>query len=328
MNDLKDLFSSPLAKHFADFVEHKRMCGYKYKNTTLGHLRRLDRFLADNGLSKPALPQRLVEKWIAKKPHEAYRNQLLRVTSVRMFSLYLIERRVQAYYPSKYAVPRGKVNFVPYIFSMEQISRLFKEADKATSRWNTYPHLAGFPVILRLLYSCGLRVGEASRLQWRDIDLVRSTILIRASKGDKDRLVVMSRQMRDVLKEHWDKQKSHYPDSPVFIGCFGGNYSPKSIYHRFREMLFPAGISHGGIGKGPRLHDLRHTFAVHNLEKWLKAKANMNVNLSILADYLGHTSLNETQSYLRLMPSIYPEIISRMEKSVGKEIRRQQNETN
>jgi len=221
-----------------------------------------------------------------------------------------------------------KNKFCPLHFFSGANIQSFKAADKATSRCNDYPHLAGFPIILRLLYSCGLRVGEASRLQWRDIDLVHSTILIRASKGDKDRLVVMSRQMRDVLKEHSERQESKDPESPVFIGCFGGTYSPKSIYRRFRVILFPAGISHGGIGKGPRLHDLRHTFAVHNLEKWLKAKANMNVNLSILADYLGHTSLNETQSYLRLMPSIYPEIVSRMEKTVGKEIRRQQNETN
>jgi len=92
-------------------------------------------------------------------------------------------------------------------------------------------------------------------------------------------------------------------------------------------VLFQAGIPFKGKRNGPHLHCLRHTFAVHNLERWLKNKENLQIKLPILADYLGHESILATQRYLRLTPTILPEITARMEKSVGKLIRSYHNET-
>ena len=109
--------------------------------------------------------------------------------------------------------------------------------------------------------------------------------------------------------------------SPKGTRCYG-----EIFYTSFRKVLKQAGIQHGGIGKGPCLHDLRHTFAVHNLEKWLKSGENIQAKLPILADYLGHTSLLGTQRYLRLTPSILPEIALRMENYIGKLIRNPKNE--
>jgi len=211
---------------------------------------------------------------------------------------------------------------------MEQVLLLFKMADRLPFQRKKYPYLAAFPVLLRLLYSTGLRVGEATNLQWRDFDMSSGVLRIREGKMGKERLIALSSQMTRILKKYVKRQKYKSMNSQLFPGYCGKRWSNHSIYCRFRKVLFRAGISHGGKGKGPRLHDLRHTFAVHNLEKWLKTKKNLDVNLSILADYLGHVSLKETQHYLRLMPSIYPEIVSRMEKSVGKKIRRWKDETN
>jgi len=105
-----------------------------------------------------------------------------------------------------------------------------------------------------------------------------------------------------------------------------GHYTRKTAKNKWQILkLFT--IPHGGRGKGPRLHDLRHTFAVHNLEKWLKSKEDIQVKLPILANYLGHASLLGTQRYLRLTPAIFPEIALRMENSIGKLIRNHKNET-
>lgn len=326
MSDLKTLFHSPLADQMIEFVEMKRGCGYKYE-VNVKSLRRLDRYLVENGLSRKCLPQKLMEPWLNRRSYENLRNQSARVSIVRQFAQYLLAVGVPAYYPSKYSIPKRKMSYVPYVFSTEQIHHLFKTADALPFQRKKYPYMKAFPVLLRLLYSTGLRVGEASNLQWRDFDVSLGVLRIREGKMGKDRLIAMSSQMTNLLKKHAKRQKQTLPDTPIFPGYCGKRWSNNSIYTRFRKVLFRAGISHGGKGKGPRLHDLRHTFAVHNLEKWLKTKKNLDVHLSILADYLGHVSLEETQHYLRLMPSIYPEIVSRMEKSVGKKIRRWKDET-
>jgi integrase len=117
------------------------------------------------------------------------------------------------------------------------------------------------------------------------------------------------------------------PDNTVFPGPCGKECNNRTLYSWFRNALFDAGIPHGGRGKGPRLHDLRHTFAVHNLERWIKEKQDLQVNLSVLVDYLGHENMSGTGQYLRLVPSIYPEIVARMEDSVGRKIKRLRNET-
>jgi len=327
MSDLKSLFHSPLADYMVEFIELKRGCGYKYE-VNVKNLRRLDRYLVENGLSRACLPQKLIEPWLNRKPYENLRNQSARISTVRQLAKYLSAIGIPTYYPSNYYMQKRKMSYVPYIFSIEQILHLFKIADQLPFHRKKHPYLAAFPVMLRLLYSTGLRVGEATNLHWRDFDLSAGVLHIREGKMGKDRLIALSSQMTKILRKYAKQQNHKSLDAPIFPGYCGKRWQNNSIYCRFRKVLFRAGISHGGKGKGPRLHDLRHTFAVHNLEKWLKTKKNLDVNLSILADYLGHVSLKETQHYLRLMPSIYPEIVSRMEKSVGKKIRRWKNEAN
>ena len=77
------------------------------------------------------------------------------------------------------------------------------------------------------------------------------------------------------------------------------------------------GIPHKGRGKGPRLHELRHSFAVHKLESWYKQGGDLNTKLPVLATYLGHKSLAGTQRYLQLTPEIFPDINKRLEQFVG-----------
>ena len=91
--------------------------------------------------------------------------------------------------------------------------------------------------------------------------------------------------------------------------------SPNTIYQRFRRYLEVAGISHGGKNHGPRLHDLRHTFSVHVLQKWIKNGNDLMALLPILSTYLGHKSLGATSDYLRLTAEVYPDVIKTVEKT-------------
>ena len=86
-----------------------------------------------------------------------------------------------------------------------------------------------------------------------------------------------------------------------------------NLYHNFRRFLWRARISHGGRGKGPRLHDLRHTYAVHCLKKWVEQEKDLTVYLPILKTYMGHDSFNDTAYYLRMTADVFPDITLRME---------------
>ena len=85
--------------------------------------------------------------------------------------------------------------------------------------------------------------------------------------------------------------------------------NPKAIYEWFRKVLWEAGISHGGKGQGPRLHDLRHVFSVHSLVAMAELGLDLYYSLPILSEYLGHQSLEATEKYVRLTSEMYPKLI-------------------
>jgi integrase len=90
-----------------------------------------------------------------------------------------------------------------------------------------------------------------------------------------------------------------------------------NVYNNFRRFLWQARISHGGRGQGPRVHDLRHTFAVHNLRKWFAVGKDVNAMLPILQTYMGHYSIADTAYYLRLTAESYPHIVTRLDEAIG-----------
>lgn len=93
----------------------------------------------------------------------------------------------------------------------------------------------------------------------------------------------------------------------------GEHYVPNTIHYAWRQALYYAGISYGGKGKGPRIHDLRHTFAVHCLQRWAENGEDINAKLPYLSAYMGHVGLSSTQQYLRLTAEVFPHILSAQE---------------
>jgi len=319
MSDWKSSFTSVLAHYIIAFIEEKRKIGYKYI-TEFRHLRNLDQFLVERNLRKIELPQNLVETWVKRKKTQTHRTQQIRIICIRNFAKYLLAQGKYAYYPEIYATEKSTSSFKPYIFSHEEIQSLFTMADAMSQELVRGCYASYFHVVIRLLYTTGCRAGEIAALRWRDIDLANGVLKIYDAKYRKDRFVPLAPGMTAYLKRYAERQIEYSPDTYVFRGWWQNNPSASSFYLCFRKLLFRCGISHSGRGKGPRLHDLRHTFAVHNLERWLKAKMNPMEKLPILADYLGHQSISSTQYYLRLIPSIHEELVVRMENAIGSKI--------
>ena len=165
-----------------------------------------------------------------------------------------------------------------------------------------------------MLYGCGLRISEAVNLKLNDVDLKQGTLFIRDTKFGKERMVPMAETLTKRCRlysgiiHNFESCNAFFFPSP-----YGGHYKGSTIYKLFRGVLWKAGISHSG--KGPRLHDIRHSFSVHCLKKWVSNEEDITNLLPYLSAYLGHVDLRGTQHYLRLTADLYPEIIASVEQN-------------
>ena len=295
------------------FIHEKQAYGYRYIRET-HELLRLDRFLCRIGLQSLELPRDAVNKWTSKRDYEKPSNQRLRIIRIRQFALYLRRQGIDAYVPETTKAEIKGREFTPYIFSHQQIEDILEAADSTQPDSRSPMRHLIMPEIFRLLYCCGMRVSEVLHLNFSDVNLDTGILTVYKSKFNKDRLVPLAPTMTARLR----KYASGLCGASVFFPKANGKpYSKGTVYYFFRQLLRKCGISHVGRGKGPRLHDLRHSFAVHRLESWYRQGADLGVKLPLLAAYMGHKNLVSTQFYLQLTPEIFPDIVNRFEQFAG-----------
>jgi site-specific recombinase XerD len=175
--------------------------------------------------------------------------------------------------------------------------------------------------LVLLLYGAGLRLGEALALNLSDLDLEQSFLRVRQSKFYKSRLVPFGEDLTRVLRlyrRHRDRRHPRDPDSPVFCLRDGRRAKHKIIERTFRRLCLMASVwREGSSRRQPRLHDLRHTAAVHRLIHWYRTGADLQRLLPRLATYLGHKDLSGTQHYLTLTPQLLRQASLRFQLYVG-----------
>jgi integrase/recombinase XerD len=309
-------FQSVLSALMEKFLQEKHACGYAYHEATR-ILRHLDSFLLQEGLATYELPSSLARKWLAKKAHESARTHQQRITVFRQFSRFLVRLGYSAYVPDSTLAARNRSTFVPRMLSEEELRKFFRAVDalEPTAR-SPLRHLI-MPELFRLLYGCGFRVREVLKLRVRDADLNQGIITVRLGKGRKDRLVPPALPLVNRLQKYAARLENRPPDAIFFPGPSGGPFSLRSVYTLFRRLLLQCGIPHAGRGKGPRIHDYRHLFAVHALRRWYRDGEDLDAKLPLLATYLGHQHLSGTQRYLHLTAELFPEITARADAAFG-----------
>ncbi len=295
-----------------EFIAYKRDQGYKYysEEKVLG---RFCRFAEERGIRDAVITKELAMDWIAPREGEATKSRMHRISMLNQFSQYL-----ELMGNEVCALPRQNTwmssSFTPYIFSHEEISRFFSAADRICPRAQARNMEKALPVLFRLLYSCGLRVSEAVNLHCRDVDLEKGVLTVREAKNGQDRLIPLSESMRLLCIDYcenviyWLREDDYFfpaPDRTIL--------SPNTVYQRFRGLLWDAGIHYKGKGAGPRLHDLRHTFAVHTLQRWIENGEDLMAMLPVLSVFMGHKSMKATSRYLRLTAEVYPDVVRQIE---------------
>jgi integrase/recombinase XerD len=210
-------------------------------------------------------------------------------------------------------------DFVPYIFSQPDLRRLVKAVPTCERRSSCVMSAATFRCLLLFLYGTGMRVGEALRLRLIDVNLELSMVTIRGTKFYKSRLVPLGRDVRELVQQYVElpaRQNQHY--RPLFQTKSAGPIRLRVVDKNFARLRRLAGIErHDRSSFQPRVHDLRHSFAVHRVTEWYRQNADVQRLLPALSTYLGHVDLKSTQRYLTMTPELLEQANRRFERYVS-----------
>lgn len=308
-------FLSTFSVPIEGVITEKRAIGYAFdKGAKL--LKRFDSFAYSQGTKDTDLTKELVLEWTAHRSNETLSTQSRRISSMRGLAEYMNRMGYHAYVYPKSMVTVDRYAYIPYIFSGEEMKQIFDVCDHFPPSDSTPNRHLVLPLLIRILYGCGMRISEALSLTLQDVDLNKGTLYIRDTKFNKERILPMADSLTKRCRHYCTTAQIGQMGNPYFFPSpYGGPYSEATIYKLFREVLRQAGISHLGRGKGPRIHDLRHLFAINCLKKWVLEGKDLNNCLPYLSAYLGHEDLRGSQRYLRLTADLYPDITRKITKT-------------
>ncbi|MCC8051594.1 MAG: tyrosine-type recombinase/integrase [Clostridiales bacterium] len=291
-------YQSCFSSYIEMFILEKRASGFIYESEEW-KLKNFDAFCIAESVTEPRLDRELVKKWGTLRDGEALVTCSARISVIRQFALFLTALGMEAYIPSRYYKAEKTV---VHILSDNEIAAFFEEVDAYTPmvRITSFYRLATeYKVIFRLIYCCGLRISEARKLSWKDVNLKQGTLRLLQSKGHKDRLVYMAGDLTELMRTYKETlyEKHHCMSDWVFPAreverCLSNG----TIDKKFREFwnLTPYAER---CDKTPTVHCLRHTFVVKRMNLWMEEGVPLKEMLPFLSRYLGHQSPDETFYY-------------------------------
>ena len=302
----KIIYKSIFQKEIVDFIETKRALGFDYDSEAKA-LERIDTFLIENGVIDKCITKELCDKWCKKRTYETITNQASRISVMRVFCRYLNDAGISAYIPPK-GLTHKRIKYDAHIYTDEELKNFFEAVDNSKSVSDSCPYRGDvMPIFFRILYTSGMRVSELRLIRLSDINLEDGYIIVRKSKNNKERLVPIHPSLIVKCKELKERIHTNSNDNEFFFMILPGKpMSLANVYKNFRRYLEQAGISH--TGKGPRVHDFRHTYCVNLLRKWADEGKDLIAYLPYMRTILGHEGFEETAYYLKLTTERFPYI--------------------
>lgn len=309
------VFESDLAVLLSAFVAEKQRMGFKY-NSIAAYLKSFDACLLEKDC-KNSLSKELMLEWIAPKAHQKSATIEHRIHIMQRLADFLNRNGFPAYRIPSELIPQRTHDFVPYIFTYDEISRILAVVDGFSFNKITPKRHIVYPLLYRVLCFCGLRISEALNLKVGDVNFDDGYFLLRNTKTNLDRVIPLDDNLRTRFLVYKEEMCFLVKDEYFFPAPDGSRYSCATMDTTFRDILFKAGIPYRGRGKGPRLHDLRHTFCVHSLQKLTAHGADPYAVLPLLMTYMGHRSVQATSQYIHLSAESYPTLLKNSETLFG-----------
>ena len=305
---------SPLQKSVADYLELRRELGFKLaRNET--RLRTFLTFLAERKATQ--ITTKLALQFATHDPRLAQKTMALRLSAVRGFARYHTGNDPTTEVPALDLWPARAWPARPYLYSETEIVRLLRAARNYPS-WQRFPgpwwhRCQGWSwyCFYGLLVVTGMRVGEVRQLCDDDVDWKEGVVTVRQGKFGKSRLIPLHRTMVRALAAfvmHRDRffarVRPQLKPQRLFVSSCGTPICITEVNRTFLRISRRIGLRAADARKGPRLHDLRHRFAIETLLRWYRSGEQVDRLLPVLSTYLGHTHVSGTYWYLRCTPEL------------------------
>ncbi len=282
-----------------DFLQYKRFLGYKYKTDEIV-IKEIIKYLENNNIN--IITKEIVEDY-ARINSNLSPNTIARNMGVfREFCKYLKLQKVEAYQIPNGIYTRNSNNYIPYIFSKKEMKNIYNSLNSVLNsyRYNYYRKTI-YPLIIKILYQTGMRIGEVLSLKINDYDIENGILYIKDPKNNIERLICLPKNIIVELNNYISKFNYLFTENNVIF-----NAKSNAIEKYFYKVLKEVNINRTNIG--PRLHDLRHTFVVHRIEKYAKEQVDFNAMLPVLQAHLGHQSLSSLTYYFHMTEHILKDI--------------------
>jgi integrase len=310
---------SAIANAITRFLDHKRVLGHRYRGeawllrTLQGHVER------SGGRD---LNAKCFGTWLAsfQDRHPNTRRKWYQIA--RHFCAYRRRSEPDCFLPAVEGAAKRQPYITPVIVEPEQIGRMIGIASTLPKTIRSPIRGAALRLAVVLFYACGLRLGELLRLKLGDVEERQTVLRIRESKFHKSRLVPMSSSVTRELRAYlWKRRKIFIidPNAPLLCNRYSGRirpYSHPGLQSAINQLFDAAGVR-DEQGRRPRVHDLRHTFAVQALIRWYRNGADVQSCLPKLALYMGHVSIESSAYYLHWVPTLRRLASHRFEKCFG-----------
>lgn len=295
-----------------DYLTLRRSLGFKLKRPCR-FVRDFVLWLAERG--EPQITTRLAVQWATQPQHLQRAEWAARLSAIRGFARYWSTMDAATEVPPDGLLPFRAQRATPYLYSTAEIEQLLEAARCMPAQFKLQPDT--YCCLLGLLAVGGLRISEALNLECRDIDWTEAVLTIRATKFGKSRLVPLHPTAKQALAEyaaHRDRIFADHPTAVFFPSKTGAHLDAGQVRRVFYRLSRQVGIRGASASRGPRLHDLRHRFAVETLLRWCRTGEDVRRRLPILSTYLGHSHPTDTYWYLSNTPELMAAAGRSMEK--------------
>jgi integrase len=311
-------FVGPFADAFTEFTKLIKATGAK-QLSLFATLRRFDRYLAERHPQTEVLSRPIVTEWFASFSHLRPSSQRRYRSATFQLCKYLRSREPSTAAVQDFEPVHAGRSFRPYLFQPEEISTLLSAARTLAPRPTDPLRPWTIALVIVLLYTAGLRIGEVARILIRDYDPGEGTLTIRETKFAKSRLVPVSTSAKAALDSYLARRRQ------LGLSCAAEDSLVWPLRHQVSptrphlgalqsalvRLLRQIGLKPRSGRIGPRIHDIRHAFAVERVLQWYRGGADVQALLPHLATYLGHRGLESTQLYLSLTPAVLHEASAR-----------------
>lgn len=302
------------------YIAYRRALGVKFR----GNGFYLEAFckLAGQDTSVESVGRAVAERFLYGGSRKITTGWFRRYNALKGFFQYAKARGYIREIPLQEELPKHISDFTPYIYSKQEIKSLLETA-LSCRRPKSFTSGITIRMMLLITYSLGLRKMETVTIRLRDIDLNESVVIIASGKFYKTRIVPFNLQIKKEIENYllWRKELglSQDTESYLFLNNRNKPVSGNVFYDSFERIRAESGIRRNdGAYCQPRLHDLRHTFAVNRLTLWYKENQNVQTLLPALSTYMGHVQLSHTSVYLTMTDDLLQEANSRFENYIMK----------